>query len=126
MTLEQFIKIAKDQDVRIGRGKPGRYNENDQADCLFDQVETGGVSGGSCWDSSNPRGYSTGKSLGRFSGLSTLVREVKPDISFLDYEAILDQVKTGEYTEYNYYGNETYYACQYIYLKDLYEALGLG
>ena len=137
MTYEEFLEKVNNvplsttnyhHHVYVGQ-KPQerswytRDKPEDTDDYLVHQVETGGVFGGSCWDDSNPQPYSTGESLGRFTGLSQIVRAVAPGINFLEYEDLLDQVETDTYHESEWYGNGTDHAYQCIKLKDLWTFL---
>lgn len=138
MTYEDFLLKVLDIDLP---GPDGYYHrvyigelpaderpywnspEKDKDEYLVHSCETGGMSGGSCWDDSNPQPYSTGETLGRFTAISKIVRVLAPNISFLEYEEILDLVETGTYGIGEYYGNGTDYAYQCIKLRDLWSAL---
>lgn len=133
MTFQEFVKTVQGIELPTGDSyyescyigdKPENdrpfYRSTPDGDLyLVHKVQTGGVSGGSCWDDSNPQPYSTGHSLGRFRGLSTIVRALAPGINFLEYEDLLDRVETDTESHYEYYGNSTEYACQFIKLEDL-------
>lgn len=121
MTYEEFIKKIKQEGVDYQAYLPSEdYSDEGDLKYIVDMVETGGHSGGSCWEDSNPMVYSTSNSLGRFENLSKVVRATMPDISFMEYEGVLDLVKRDDHTDYEYYGNSTQYACQYVELKELY------
>ena len=138
MKYDDFLKAVEAVDIpkndswnkRTGVGTHdvqeygwGREEKRDETVYIYDQVETGGVSGGSCWDDSDPRHYDTGDSLGRFTALSTVVRALAPSVSFLEYESVLDKVERDSYTEREYYGNETTYEYQRISVRDLWGIL---
>ena len=79
---------------------------------------TGGVSGGSCWDNSNPQPY-TEDTIPSFDVLDIFLKEVYPTISYLDYKKIASLIHTNEESDYEYYGNCTDYKIEYIILSDL-------
>lgn len=81
---------------------------------LFYAYETGGVSGGSCWESSNPQPYvEDGKDTG-FIILEWVVEHFAPDLTFLQFQKLSREVLQFDHTEYEYYGNRTEYCVQYI------------
>ena len=90
---------------------------------LINSWETGGVSGGSCWDSSNPQPYSSGKVEPEWTELTNILEIFAPEITFLKYKALMGLTKMTEKTEHEYYGNCTDYAIRVLPLKTLYEFL---
>ena len=90
---------------------------------LDEKVETGGVSGGSCWGG-NPHSYSTGKSFGEQSALDTFLEEFFPDVSFLRYRKLRREVVSEEdHCDREYYGNYTDYRLRIIDVDKLLEML---
>ena len=90
---------------------------------LINSWETGGVSGGSCWDSSNPQPYSSGKVEPEWTELTEILEHFVPEITFLKYKALMGLTTMIEKTEHEYYGNHTDYAIRVLPLKTLYEFL---
>ena len=83
--------------------------------------ETGGISGGSCWGDSDPQPYSKNDPEPELEKLDKILEYFKADISFIAYKNLHNTlVKRDEYTEYEYYGNETDYGIKHIALEDLY------
>lgn len=80
---------------------------------------TGGVSGGSCYEGSDPRPYTSHEPKPRFKALTLVIKELKPDLTFLEYEEIKDMVVSTDKTERHYYGNSDVYGIEYIKLSDL-------
>ena len=80
-------------------------------------VETGGVQGGSCWDNSDPRPYSTDVNADDNKVLDLYLNEFYPNTTFLKYETI--PVKFENYTESEYYGNCTHFEKYTIDLNEL-------
>jgi hypothetical protein len=104
----------KDAKV-IQEGKPALYNK----------YSTGGVSGGSCWDTGDePTRYNHyTNEPEEFYQLDSLLEEIAPNISFLHYKKVKALVNYEEDTVNEYYGNSTDYKTDYIYLEDLYNIL---
>jgi hypothetical protein len=95
------------------------------ADCAFgSEWETGGISGGSCWDSSDPQPYTT-DNRGDLKVFQNVVLHVVPNISFVDYleleKSVVDEVKERE--EREYYGNSTNYSAFVFTLSKLFDKL---
>lgn len=124
MTKEQIEKINKECPYEQGifvepYGIPVHIKEP----VVYMRCETGGVSGGSCWDSSNPQPYTSDEPKPKFKVLDLVLRELKPDLTYLQFREIEDLVHTNEETEYEYYGNSTDYRIEYIILSELEAAL---
>ena len=92
---------------------------------IVQKWETGGVSGGSCWESSDPQHYDLGDSEKPkgFVDLEAILQVVAPSITFLQYRLLEKIIKTGEETHYEYYGNYTTYGYELILMEDLYKIL---
>lgn len=98
---------------------------------LFIAVNTHGFSGGSCFneDGEGAEEYYTGNSIKKVDFLKFLKQWVTeilhpyPNINSIDsiIEIInkSDLIKSGSYTNYEYYGNYDTYECYYITLYDL-------
>ena len=90
---------------------------------LLKTWETGGVSGGSCWESSNPKPYYNSATEPDWYTLDKILEEFCPSISYLQYKKLAAKEKHKTYTEYEYYGNNTEYEVKYLYLQDIYDVL---
>lgn len=86
---------------------------------LYMRYETGGYSGGSCWDNSNPEPYSSNNTENTWVALDKFLDINCPDITYLKYKKIEELVHTNEETEHEYYGNSTDYIVKYIKLSEL-------
>lgn len=86
---------------------------------IYCRYETGGYSGGSCWDWSNPQHYTEEPPKDRFKVLEFVLEKLKPSITFLQYKKIEEIVHNNEETEYEYYGNSTDWKVEYIILSEL-------
>ena len=87
---------------------------------------TGGVSGGSCWDTgdSDPHSSFRGDPEPDNDSFDKILELVDPTISFLQYRQIQRAcVEHGTYSQNEYYGNHTDYAFKNLNLRKLYEAL---
>ena len=133
MTYEKFLEKVKQSDVNhVTESRLHKYNkkyDNTIPYAILASGEIGGISGGSCWDSSDPQPYSNPEgyqesvnAINKY--LATLLKEICPHISFLDYNIIYDGIiESYEDQHYEYYGNRTDYICHYITLKELYDRL---
>ncbi len=87
-------------------------------------VETGGVSGGSCWDSSNPTAYSENYVLPDISKfVESVILYFFEDISLKKYLQAKSIYRHSDFQKYEYYGNRTDYRSAYIYVDELYRML---
>lgn len=92
--------------------------------CLEVRWTTGGVSGGSCWDSSNPRSYVSSEIPEELNSIDIILEKLNPEITFIQYKRLTaGLVKSDSYSQNEYYGNSTNYAVKRVDLKELYEAL---
>jgi hypothetical protein len=84
--------------------------------------ETGGVSGGSCWDDSDPQPYTASNIEPEFDSLRGILEKICPEISYLKYKKLMSEcLETSTYTYNEWYGNCTNYAIKRIKLKKLYD-----
>lgn len=90
---------------------------------IYCRYETGGVSGGSCWDSSNPEPYTVDPPKDKMKILELVLKELKPDITYLQFLGIQRLIKNNTERDWEYYGNCTNYEIEYIVLSDLYNFL---
>lgn len=90
------------------------------------QWSTGGVSGGSCWDTGDddPHYHTSGEPEEELTQLDTILEHFSPNISFLQYKKLCQElIERGEHRENEYYGNYTDYAHKFIRLRRLYSYL---
>ena len=91
---------------------------------LFWCWETGGVSGGSCWEDSDPQPYDTYAEEPKPTPLDSLLTEVCPDLPLSKFRKIeRDLLKQDCFSENEYYGNHTDYSYKYISIRDLYDLI---
>ena len=91
---------------------------------IYLKHETGGVSGGSCWDESNPQPYHNSEPMPEFDALYSILEKINPQMPFLQVRKILNTlVKSCYYVDREYYGNSTTYLIKYVNLKDLHKFL---
>lgn len=91
---------------------------------LFVEWSTGGVSGGSCWDNSNPQPYTNNDKPKELQILDAILENICPSISFLQYKNLVNSlIKYDSRTESEYYGNSTDYTSQMVVLRELYNYL---
>lgn len=119
MTKEQIEKINKECPYNQGIfAEPYGIPVHIKEPVIYMRYEIGGVSGGSCWDNSNPQPYTVNEKP-KFKVLDLVLSELKPDLTYLQYRKIEDLIHTNEEAEYHYYGNSTDYKVEYIILSEL-------
>jgi hypothetical protein len=91
---------------------------------LWMSHETGGYSGGSCWDDSDPQPYHNSDPMPQFTAFYQILERVVPNLTFLQAKVMEPIViKETSDSESEYYGNSTDYAIKYVNLTDLYNYL---
>jgi hypothetical protein len=93
---------------------------------LYIYWRTGGEDGGSCWDDGTEDNHHpiSADPEPEFKSLDKLLIKLCPNISYLQYKRIVSSViKTGKYTQNEYYGNYTTYSYKAILLRDLFNIL---
>lgn len=81
----------------------------------------GGIKGGSCWGTKHHDREPDPKP--RFKALDLVLKFIKPDLTFLQFREIEELIQSSEKTEFQYYGNRTEHAVEFIVLSDLYKKL---
>ena len=132
MTLDDFITRATgvlNDYEQVWRHMPNQDygyrsrgpTDDPKAPYIYVRVETGGVSGGSCWEDSDPEPYETDNTLpDDFPALDCLMQGIRPCLSKQEHKGLLSLVTEDSYTDYEYYGNCTYYRFKMASLPDLY------
>ena len=136
ITLPEFLNLVKDierpsemsglvaKDYYNNTFKNQHYDENFELNFIWMVHETGGVSGGSCWDDSDPQRYYKDDDIPEFLAFDEVVTKVVPNLPYLHYKVICSEfVKEIEYIDEEYYGNCTDYVIKYVSLCDLYNYL---
>lgn len=124
LTQEQIQKINKECPYDQGIfNEPFGIPNNVKGLVIYGRYESGGVSGGSCWDSSNPQPYYRESPPDRMKVLDLVLREINPNISVLDYRLISGLIQSSTDTDWEYYGNHTDYVVEYVLLEELYQTL---
>lgn len=104
--------------------EPQNIPTNIKEPVVYMRWNCGGISGGSCWDSSRPRHYE-GDDKPEFKALDYLLEEIYPNITYLTYKKISGIVNNVDYSEGGYYGNRDDYEIEYILVSKLLELLNL-
>jgi len=126
------MELTKEQIENINKEAPMDWQTNEQGvfaepngipnevkePVIYMRWETGGVSGGSCWDSSNPQPYTTDGEPS-FKVLDLVLKELCPDISYLMFKGIEELINDSETSDWEYYGNCTDFSIKYIVLSEL-------
>lgn len=126
MTDEEIKAINDEFYKQTNNYEQGIYKEpfgipNDVKEpVLYMRWETGGVSGGSCWDSSDPRPYRNDTSeKPAFIILDFVLKRLCPGISYLEYKEIEGMIRSSDQTDWEYYGNCTDWEITYLKVSDL-------
>ena len=139
MSLGEFIKMCQDL---LGNGSlyssPKMYgnlwtdgsktkkqkeqeDKDPDAPYLYVYWTTGGVGGGSCWDTGEPNLYPvSGDPPAELVDLDKILEKVKPEIGFLQYKMLVSTlVEVADWTQDEYYGNSTSYMSKALSLPKL-------
>lgn len=89
---------------------------------IYCRYECGGKSGGNYHgDASVP--YSKSKPKDYMKVLDLVLKELRPQISFLEYRQIEPLIHDNTETKFEYYGNSTEWKIEYIKLSELYKLI---
>ena len=78
------------------------------------------MSGGSCWDNSNPQPYVSDDKEPHFEELDTILEELRPNLTFLQFRKLArEHIHSHTFTENEYYGNCTHYAVKFVVIDEL-------
>ena len=134
ITYEEFLTECKSiyssfegsgdlEESYYSRNWSSRSNQIDEPR-LYVQWSTGGVSGGSCWDSSDPQPYTSNEPPKELEILDSILEHFRPQLSFLQYRALTNNLmKYDSYGVGEYYGNSTDYSSKSVDLRSLYDYL---
>lgn len=86
---------------------------------IYMRWNSGGVNGGSCWESSNPQPYVNHNPKPDWKALDIVIETLKPNITYMQYKKIAELVVSTEKTEWEYYGNCEEFEITYIKVSDL-------
>lgn len=126
------MKLSKEQIKEINNKCP--YNQgvfvepygiptSIKEPVIYCRYETGGYSGGSCWDDSNPQPYTEDVPKDKMKVLEIVLMELCPNISYLQYKQIEQLIDYNGYSEDEYYGNSIDWKIEFIKTSKLYELL---
>lgn len=87
--------------------EPNWIPNNVKEPVIYMRWSPGGISGGSCWDDSDPQPYYNEDIKPRFEALDKVLMKLCPNISYLQYKDIEALIKRNSDTEWEYYGNCT-------------------
>ena len=130
MIYDDFLEIVKKHTMICPESCFDSYCDKDPTNiCFFEKEDVGGVSGGSCWESSDPEPYTRQEGYEEAKRcfeekFDEILMDLCPNISFLQYKNIYNKcVKSTTTTSYEYYGNSTVYYILYCTVKNLYDIL---
>jgi len=118
LTQEQIDKINHESPYDQGIFKEPFGIPNDiKEPVVYMRWITGGMSGGSCWgDKPEHRGS---EKEPKWKTLNLILQELKPNLTFLEFQEIDELVRSSEYENWGYYGNYTDYTIKFIVLSEL-------
>lgn len=136
MNYDEFLTAIQETEIKLLSGKvfteyhseakwllDKDWEKEKEAFFIASSTELGGVSGGSCWDDSNPRPY-TSSGIHQNLNIDPILEKFCPNISYLAAKSLyLSVVKDTEYTEREYYGNHTNYRIEYCMALDLFNEM---
>jgi len=124
LTTEQIEKL--NNDCPYGQGiflQPYGIPINEKRLVIYSSYTSGGYSGGSCWDDSEPRRYENEVPNDHMEALDKVLSVLCPNISYLNFKKI-EKLMNHEFdTRTEYYGNSSDITVDYIVLDELYEKL---
>jgi hypothetical protein len=118
---EQVDSIWLDNGEGImseGAGVPDNIKEV----CIYRSYNTGGVSGGSCWEHSNPRPYRVDE-LPEWKTLRKALDIAMPGYTEDEFKMVQAIALSNETTDYQYYGNYDDYCIEFIPLSKFYQTI---
>ena len=86
---------------------------------IYHRFETGGVSGGCCWEYSNPQPYTEEPPVEKLKALDLYLKEMFPECTYLQFRELEKLIHNNSETEHEYYGNSTDYRVEYIVVSEL-------
>lgn len=127
MTYKQFKEkieqILKEKNC-TEQFEPYIYYGGNFKDCCAVYWITGGVKGGSCWESSNPQPYTTNDPEKELTSFDYILEYFKKDILYFEYKLLERKTAIIEHhADREYYGNRTDYSIKKLNLIDLYNYL---
>lgn len=96
------------------------------APCIYQQWCSGGLTGGSCWDTGDAvyRAIDGDTPPSTFEELDKIIAEYWADIPYMQYRKhFMDCFETTSNTSNDYYGNYTNYTVKYVTIRTLYDIL---
>lgn len=104
--------------------EPSNIDVNEKGLVIYQRYNIGGASGGNCWNDDEPTQYE-GEDRPNWDTLDLALKEICPEVTYLQYKDIEKLVKSNDYTDYQYYGNYDDYEIYWLSLEDLYNYLNI-
>ena len=82
----------------------------------------GGTEGRGYWGGES-HSYSTGNTEPEWTDLTEILEHFCPNITFLKYKGLMSKFHSGKTGDSDYYGNESNYTYNYVFVEDLYNFL---
>ena len=123
MQYEQFIERCKALDLAI-ETRRGNHRTEITGHFLSIQWQTGGMSGGSCWNDEPADRPLPAEPEPEFADLDKVFEEFCPNINFLQYKRLCRElIKLTDGRQSEYYGNYYTYAEKWVDLQEVFELL---
>jgi hypothetical protein len=100
-----------------------KRSTDDVFDGLLVSWSTGGASGGSCWENSDPQGYTSNEPPAELSSLDIILEDICPSMTFLAFRRLKTLIEKGDYRVREYYGNYTDHRYECISLAKFHDFL---
>jgi hypothetical protein len=126
---KELIKKINDKcakECECGQGiffQPFGIPDGIQEYVIYSSYVSGGICGGSCWESSNPRPFTEEMPKDHMAVLDILLTEIAPNINFLQYKKIQRLINSNKTSQWEYYGNSTDHVIEYILVSELVKLL---
>ena len=123
--VEKYSIVVKEKDWQKRKTQIDSIaSDLEDDEFIYVFQETGGVSGGSCWDESDPQPYFNHEAMPEFINFYKLLELTVPTLGFLQVKIMEHElIHSFDYTDYEYYGNCTEYSIKYAKLSDIYNWL---
>jgi hypothetical protein len=132
-TLKEFLDLIKGLGIRPSDWAPGKNNmynsplqkkDKTTAPWIYTEWSPGGMSGGNCWDNTEPTSYASDETPKELDTLDAILEAIIPNVTLRQYRDICkDAVIDEHYEENEYYGNYTYHNVKKCSLPKLYKEL---
>lgn len=123
---DKFLKASEHYIDRVDENYHSinmPFSPYKKEDLIFSTyINSGGLSGSSCWDDSPPEPY-TSHDVQDFSDLKNYLKKLNVNLTDSQFKNLVSKFHEGEYSERDYYGNRDDYKVSYLSAKEIYDYL---